>query len=249
MKIIILLFAACCLGACNARPEVSYTPTVYLVGDSTMADQPLEKFPEQGWGQALPDFLRDGIKVQNHAANGRSTKSFRDEGLWQLVIERVKPGDFVVIGFGHNDQKIQDPKRYAEAGTDYRANLILFIAEARAKQAEVILVTSIRRRSFDNAGQLEETLGAYPEVVRQVARAEQAALVDLNQLTAVMLEEAGVDASKDLYMHLAPGQYPLQLPEGKQDDTHLQVAGAKKVAGLFVTEVKKQQLALAKWLL
>lgn len=248
MKIITVLLMGCVLAACHSQPTKTSSPTLFLVGDSTMADQPLTKHPEQGWGQALPDFLQDGIDLQNHAMNGRSTKSFRDEGHWQVVMDQLKAGDFIVIGFGHNDQKIQDPARYAEAGTDYRANLASYIDEAQVRNAQVILVTSIQRRQFDDDGKLEETLGDYPAVARKVARDKHVPLVDLNVLTAALLNEVGVEASTALYMHTAPGQYSNLPPEGKQDNTHLQAAGAKKVAGLFVTEVKRQTLPLAVWL-
>lgn len=213
-----------------------------------MADQPEHKYPEHGWGQMLPEFLTAGIRLQNHAMNGRSTKSFRDEGRWQAVMNQLNAGDLVVIGFGHNDQKREDPTRYAEPWTDYRANLIRYIEEARSKGADVILVTSIRRRHFDDQGSLQKTLGDYPAVARQVAKDMSVSLVDLNQLTADWLTEIGPTASKQLYMHAAPGQYVNLPPEGKQDNTHLQVEGARQVAGLFVADVKRQQLRLAKWL-
>jgi DNA sulfur modification protein DndE len=248
MKIIAVLLMGWVLAACHSQPIKTSSPTLFLVGDSTMADQPVAKHPEQGWGQALPAFLQDGIELQNHAMNGRSTKSFRDEGRWQVVMDQLKAGDFMVIGFGHNDQKIQDPARYAEAGTDYRANLASYIDEAQARNAQVILVTSIRRRQFDDDGKLEETLGDYPAVARAVAQEKKIPLVDLNALTAALLNDVGVEASTSLYMHATPGQYPNLPPEGKQDNTHLQMAGAKKVASLFVTEVKRQSLPLAAWL-
>ena len=239
---------ACLLAACAIQPVTSSHPTLFLVGDSTMADQPEHKYPEHGWGQMLPEFLTPEIRLQNHAMNGRSTKSFRDEGRWQTVVDQLNAGDIVVIGFGHNDQKSQDPTRYAEPWTDYRANLMRYIDEARGKGAEVILVTSIRRRHFDDQGTLQKTLGDYPRVARQVAKDMSVPLVDLNQLTAHWLSEAGPAASTQLYMHTAPGQYANLPPEGKQDNTHLQVEGARQVAGLFVADVKRQQLRLARWM-
>lgn len=248
MKRWIFLFVTCALAACAAQQQGVEPPTLFLVGDSTMADQPEHKYPEHGWGQVLPELLAPGVKMQNHAMNGRSTKSFRAEGRWQVVIDQLQAGDLVVIGFGHNDQKSEDPTRYAEADTDYRANLTQYIAEARAQGAEVILVTSIRRRKFDEQGNLTETLGHYPRVAREVAAVASVPLVDLNQLTAELLARTGPEASKGLYMHAAPGQYANLPPEGKQDDTHLQVEGARQVAGLFVADVKRQQLRLARWL-
>lgn len=244
-------FIACILislTACVHHSSLSSAPTLFLVGDSTMANQSPNKYPEQGWGQALPAFLREGIELQNHATNGRSTKNFRDEGRWQVVLDQLAAGDFVVIGFGHNDQKIQDPARYAEAATAYRKNLTRYIDEAQAKGAQVILLTSIPRRSFDDEGRLQETLGDYPETARQVAADKRIPLVDLNHLMAEVVQSAGEEASKHLYMHATHQQYPNLPPEGKQDNTHMQVAGAERVARLFVAEVKRQRLPLARWL-
>lgn len=247
MKPFFVFLMVCLFAACAVQLDAT-NPTLFLVGDSTMADQPEHKYPEHGWGQMLPEFLVSGIQLQNHAMNGRSTKSFRDEGRWQAVMDQLSAGDLVVIGFGHNDQKSQDPTRYAEPWTDYRASLTRYINEARSKGAEVILVTSIRRRHFDDQGSLQETLGDYPAVARQVAKEKSVPLVDLNQLTAHWLTKAGPEASKQLYMHAAPGQYANLPPEGKQDNTHLQVEGARQVANLFVADVKRQQLRLVKWL-
>jgi lysophospholipase L1-like esterase len=245
----LIVIALVALVGCAHHPLASPAmPTLFLVGDSTMANQPESKYPEQGWGQALPAFLREGIELQNHATNGRSTKSFRDEGRWQVVLDQLNAGDFVIIGFGHNDQKIEDPARYAEAATDYRRNLARYIDEAQAKGAQVVLLTSIPRRSFDAQGQLQETLGDYPAVARQVAADKHIPLVDLNHLLAEVVQSIGEEASKHLYMHATHQQYPNLPPEGKQDNTHTQVAGAERVARLFVGEVKRQDLPLARWL-
>ncbi|MGD8175571.1 rhamnogalacturonan acetylesterase [Marinimicrobium sp. ARAG 43.8] len=221
-------------------------PTLFLVGDSTMADQPDEKYPETGWGQALPDLVNDGIVVENHAKNGRSTKSFIEEGRWDAVLKQLQPGDVVVMGFGHNDQKEYDDTRYAAPWTDYRHNLERMVDEARARGASPILVTSIYRRAFHDSGQPRSTLGDYPEVTRAVASERGVPLVDLNVLTRQMLLDAGPEASADIYMQVAPGEYA-NLPEGKDDNTHLQRRGARRVAGLFVADIKRQELPLARY--
>src|SRR5215207_15654 len=133
--------AATLLGAAQARP------TVFLVGDSTMADKPdPARNPERGWGQLLPRFLDSGVVVRNHAVNGRSTRSFLDEGRWDSVVAVLRPGDVVVVQFGHNDQKIEDPKRFTNPYTAYRRNLARFVADARARGATPVLCSSIVRR-------------------------------------------------------------------------------------------------------
>ena len=124
-------------------------PILFLIGDSTMAnkDKP-DKNPEHGWGQVLPQFLTTEIELQNHAMNGRSSKSFRTEGRWDKVEKQLKKGDFVVIQFGHNDQKVKDSTKFTNPYTQYRANLERYVNETRAKGATPILMTSIVRRDF-----------------------------------------------------------------------------------------------------
>lgn len=212
--------------------------TIFLVGDSTMADKPFKDGnPEKGWGQVFPLYLKEGVRVENHAVNGRSTKSFRDEGKWDVVIDRVKEGDYVIIEFGHNDSKKQDPNRYAEANTDYRANLIGFIEEVIEKKANPVLATPIVRRKFIE-GKLVETHGDYPEVVRDVARQLNVPLLDLHQKTKELLIQYGEERSKQLFLQIEPGEYP-SIPEGKTDNTHLSPTGAFRVCDLVVGEVKR----------
>jgi DNA sulfur modification protein DndE len=221
-------------------------PRLYLIGDSTMADKPLD-LPERGWGQALPQFFIDPAMVHNHAVNGRSSKSFIDEGRWQKVLDELTPGDFVIIQFGHNDEKSEDPKRYTDPATSYPDNLRRFVREARAKQAFPILATSVSRRKFDAQGRLVDTHGAYPAATRQVARELDVPLLDLQPATAKMIEQAGVEGSKKFFMWIPPGQYE-KLPKGSQDDTHFVELGATRVAALAVEQIRAARLPLARWL-
>ncbi|MEC8884315.1 MAG: rhamnogalacturonan acetylesterase, partial [Bacteroidota bacterium] len=138
-------------------------PTLYLIGDSTMADKKNpEENPEHGWGQVLPELLNDAIEVSNHAVNGRSSKSFITEGRWETVLETLKKGDFVFIQFGHNDQKFKDSTRYTNPFTQYRYNLERYVKETREAGATPILMSSIVRRKFNEHGTLEDTHGNYP---------------------------------------------------------------------------------------
>ncbi len=122
--------------------------TIFMIGDSTMANKELAgDNPERGWGQMLPGFLSEGIKVENHAVNGRSSKSFIDEGRWDIVVSRIKKGDYVFIQFGHNDEK-DDPKRHTDPGLSFDANLVRFVNETRAKGGIPVLFNSIVRRNF-----------------------------------------------------------------------------------------------------
>jgi lysophospholipase L1-like esterase len=147
-----------------------------MAGDSTMADKPAD-LPEYGWGQALPRFFKDPAMVHNHAVNGRSTKSFIDEGRWQKIIDELQAGDFVIIQFGHNDEKTEDPLRGTDPKTTFSDNLRRFIREVRAKHAEPILATPVARRKFDDAGKLQPTHKGYPDALRAVAAAERVPLL------------------------------------------------------------------------
>ncbi len=234
----------CCLVL--ASTTIVAAPHVFLIGDSTMANKPLD-LPERGWGMALGQFFQEPGMIQNHAMNGRSTKSFIDEGRWAKVVGELKEGDFVIVQFAHNDEKKEDPKRYADPATTFRENLRRFIVETRAKKATPILATPVCRRSFDAAGKLQDTHGPYPEAVRAVAKSENVPLLDLTLATAKWLEAAGDEPSKKFFMWIEPGKFA-KLPDGKQDNTHFVEAGATAVAKLAVDEIRAQKLPLAKWL-
>ena len=222
--------------SCTQKKET----TIFLAGDSTMANKPFATGnPERGWGQTFPLYLMDGIHVENHAVNGRSTKSFRDEGKWAKVLDNMQTGDYVIIQFGHNDEKIKDSTRYTNADTDYRQNLIRFVQETRQKGGIPVLATSIVRRKFDENGVFQESHGLYPQVVREVAESEQVPLLDLQHLTKELLINYGDDASKKLYLHINAGEYE-SLPEGRNDDTHLSASGAFRVCDLVKSEITKK---------
>ena len=221
--------------------------TIFLIGDSTVADKPYGKGnPEKGWGQVFPLYLQEGVKVENHAVNGRSTKSFRDEGRWDKVLQKLKKGDYVIIEFGHNDAKSEDPKRYAAPTTDYRQNLERYISETRAKGAIPVLATPIVRRKFEN-GVLVDTHGLYPAVVREVANKQNVPLLDLEKRTRELVSRYGEEKSKALFLHIDPSEYE-SLPEGKADDTHLSAYGAFRVSDLVAEEMQTALPGIAKFL-
>jgi len=222
-------------------------PCLHLVGDSTMADKPTSPpNPEWGWGQAFRTYFRKPERVVNHAVNGRSTKSFLDEGRWKWVLDHLEPGDFVVVQFGHNDQKAEDPTRYAEAHTEYRANLTRFVLEAKAKGAHPLLATSISRRRFAN-DELLVTLGDYPLVTRQVAWSLGIPLLELSPVTRFAWRNLGPEASKQHFVWVKPGEYE-RYPEGKQDDTHLNESGARLVSKIVVDQLTVLGHPLVTWL-
>ncbi|MDF2554045.1 MAG: rhamnogalacturonan acetylesterase [Chryseobacterium sp.] len=223
-------------------------PTLFLIGDSTMANKENpDKNPEHGWGQVLPQFLTTGIEVQNHAMNGRSSKSFRTEGRWDKVEKQLKKGDFVVIQFGHNDQKLKDSTKFTNPHTQYRANLERYVNETRAKGAIPILMTSIVRRNFNENGVLIDTHTDYPLVVRMVANDMKVAFVDLQLLTEQMEISNGPEKSKLLHLHFKEGENPY-YPKGKDDDTHLSKLGAETVAKLALKNLKSLKIGLEKYI-
>ena len=224
-------------------------PTLYLIGDSTMSDKKdPEENPEHGWGQVLPELLSSDLKIENHAVNGRSTKSFIAEGRWDSVRKKLKSGDFVFIQFGHNDQKNQDPQRFTNPFTQYRANLETFVSETREKGAIPVLFTSIVRRNFNDAGVLEDTHGNYPLVVRMVADDYEVDFVDLQTITEQLEIYFGKEKSKNLHLHFEPGEHSY-YPEGKHDDTHLSRKGAELVAIFALKELAKQKFEITEYIL
>lgn len=223
-----LLSACCALHALHQEP-----PVLRLIGDSTMADKPVAETPERGWGQLFPLFFQPGVRVVNYAKNGRSTKSFIDQGLWAQLLADLQRGDYLFIQFGHNDAKVSDSTRYAEAHTAYKANLIRFITEARAKGARPILLTPVARRYFSEAGVLQDAHGEYPGVVKEVAALYKVPLVDLHASSMQLLTKLGPERSERLFMRVPPGLFK-GLPDGKSDNTHFMEEGAIEVAKLVI---------------
>ena len=219
--------------------------TIYMIGDSTMANKKdPETNPEHGWGQVLPNYFTKNTVIDNRAQNGRSSRSFIDEGRWDSVLKTLKKGDFVFIQFGHNDQKFKSPDRYTNPHVTYRHNLIKFVEETRAKGATPVLFSSIVRRNFNEQGTLIDTHGEYPVETRLVALEFNVPFIDLQYFTEHLEESYGVEGSKKLHLHFQVGEHPY-YKEAKADDTHLSNLGANEVAKLAVAELKKKVPSLS----
>ncbi|MFN2126653.1 MAG: rhamnogalacturonan acetylesterase [Anaerolineales bacterium] len=238
--ILLLIFGGC-------LSESPKKVSLFLIGDSTMAEKKAVRYPETGWGEMLQQFFNDQVQVKNHALNGRSSKSFIDEGRWQLVLDSLKPGDYVFIQFGHNDQKYKDSTRFTNPTTIYRQNLIRYVQETRDKGANPVLLTSIVRRNYNEYGVLMDTHGWYPVVTREVARDLHVPMIDLQLMTEEMVLSLGEKSSKDLYLWLDPGVQE-NYPEGVQDNTHLNRKGANRVAEMVKDEIVRQNLPLEAYL-
>ena len=229
------------LQGCSRKPV-----DVYLIGDSTMANKPLEGNPERGWGQMFHLFFNRNVTIHNHAKNGRSSKSFITEGRWQTVLDSLKPGDYVFIQFGHNDEKSHDSTRYAEPHTTYKENLTKFVRQSREKGTHPILLTPVMRRRFDEEGKFYDTHGDYPDVVRESAKEMDVPLIDMHRLSEKLLVSLGEDKSKNIFIFVEPGEYP-RFPEGKEDNTHFCEYGATRMAGLVAEALKKMDIPLSKY--
>lgn len=199
---------------------------IYYIGDSTVAFNKIHTYPQTGMSQGLPLYLKDHVQVISLAKNGRSTKSFLDEGLFLPAQQGMGPGDFLLIQFGHNDEK-DDPARHTDPNGSFQDNLRFFINEAREKGAYPVLITPIARRLFDEQGDfLPGSHGAYPEAVRQVGAQENVPVADLTALTEGYLAQLGDEPSKPLFV------WP-------KDNTHFKAEGAVRMAGFLASELER----------
>lgn len=249
---LVLLLCVLSLSAYKKNEKI----TIFMIGDSTMANKDISGGKmERGWGMMLKNFFTEDVIVDNHALNGRSSKSFISEGHWQKVVEKIKPGDYVFIQFGHNDEK-DDPKRHTDPGITFDENLRKFVKETRMRGGIPVLFNSVVRRIFTNSttavadddtrsnssadlvegDTLVDTHGDYLLSPRNVARELDVPFVDANKITHDLEQGLGPDKSKKLHMWYLPNEVP-SLPKGRQDNTHYNVYGAYVVAGLLADAV------------
>ncbi|MDD9268752.1 rhamnogalacturonan acetylesterase [Paenibacillus sp. GCM10023248] len=212
--------------------------TLYLVGDSTVTDQPLEGYPYAGWGQMFPMFFKADAAVANYAVSGRSSKSFLNEGRFEPILEKLNANDYLFIQFGHNDQKL-DEERATSPYTTYKEHLSIYIGEARKRGATPILVTPVQRRFFDNEGKLIDTHGDYITAMKELAEAEEVVLIDLAAESKRLFEALGPEETKSLFLWAWPGEFP-NFPQGAEDNTHFQQQGGIAVAELVAACIRKQ---------
>lgn len=202
-------------------------PKIYWAGDSTVAKNTIETWPQTGIGQEFERFLRGGVRVENFALNGRSTKSFMDEGHLDAIAAQIQAGDFLFIQFGHNDEKMSDPLRYADPHTEYRENLKKFVETARRHEAIPVIISPIARRLFDAEGKfLPGSHGEYPEACRIVAEETGTAFVEMTKVSEDYIAMLGDFASRPLYV------YP-------KDNSHLQMQGAVVMGGFLADGLLK----------
>lgn len=252
----------------SALPEK--TTTIFIIGDSTAANKDISRGKlERGWGMVLQSYFDDNIRVDNRALNGRSSLSFINEGHWDKVLQSMKPGDYVIIQFGHNDEK---PKadRHTDPGSTFDYNLAKFVRETREHGGIPILMNCVVRRNFfvkapeidddeklrtqtfkDGVKMVEgdsliDTHGLYRVAPRDVAQRMNVHFVDANKITHDLEQGLGTEASKKLHMWFLPGTEPSE-PKGKQDNTHYSVYGAHVVARLLADALCQEVPVLKKY--
>ena len=216
---------------------------IFIAGDSTAANKEVKAYPETGWGMPFSHFFDSTVTVDNRAKNGRSTRTFISEGLWQKLIDDVHEGDYVLIQFGHNDESKEKTDRYATPD-EYKANLARFITETRNKKATPVLMTPVSRRQFDSTGHVRETHKVYSALVRDVAAQFKVPFFDLDEKSRELLQKFGPENSKLLFLQLEPGEHP-NYPDGRNDNTHFNELGARKIAQLVLGGIKELKLELA----
>ncbi|PYS66183.1 MAG: rhamnogalacturonan acetylesterase [Acidobacteria bacterium] len=205
-------------------------PTIYLLGDSTVCDQPSE--PYNSWGQMLTRFFKPGIAIANNAESGESLRSSLGAHRLDKVLSTMKPGDYLIIQYGHNDEK--EKGEGIGAFTTYKADLKKFVAGARKRGGIPVLVTPVQRRTFDQQGKVTNSHGDYPEAVRQLAREENVPLIDLNVMSKTLYEAWGAEPSKRAF---APN-----------DNTHHDNYGSYELAKCVVKGIRAGKIGLVKFL-
>ncbi len=226
----------------SIRP-INNVPTIYIAGDSTVVDQTKE--PWAAWGQMLPVFLNSRISVANEAESGETIRSFVSEGRLAKLMSTIRAGDYLMIQFGHNDQK--PGQGYVPAATDFKTYLLQYIREARAHGATPILVTPMNRRDFGADGTIVPTLGDYPQAMREVAAQQDVDLIDLNALSKTLFEAMGEAGTLHAFVHFPANSFPDQPVELK-DNTHFTSYGAYELARAIVQTIRVQKLPLERYL-
>ncbi len=231
----VLAAVAVAASAGSASARTPRPRTLYIAGDSTAAQKYADAAPETGWGMALPFFLHRGhrgVRVANHAMNGRSSKSFADEGRLDAILSAIAPGDLLLVQFAHNDEKATDPVRYTEPWSTYQDYLRLYVEGAREAGARPVFATSVERRRFDAEGRAVPTHGEYPAAMRELAAELDVPVLDLQALSLELWHKLGPEPSKAYFNWAAE----------KQDNTHFSPLGAIEVARLVADELLRTRV-------
>lgn len=244
MKSLFLLTAIVLLSVWWGAPSDT-SLTLHMIGDSTMSVKHQRAFPETGWGVPFVHYFSDELRIVNYARNGRSSKTFREEGLWNEVVLAIKPGDVVFIQFGHNDEDPRKPQ--STTPQEFAENLHRYVAESLQLGAQPVLFTPVARRRFDANGNVRESHPVYSEVVRQVAYETGVVLIDHDASSMALLAEMGEAESKWLFNQLHTRRNP-NYPDGIIDNTHFNELGARMMAELVIIELREKLPELVSYL-
>ncbi|MCH5241011.1 MAG: rhamnogalacturonan acetylesterase [Muribaculaceae bacterium] len=223
--------------------KVDDVPTVFLSGDSTVTDYDVE--PYASWGQMIPRWFNPGISFANYAESGARLDTFKERGRWEKILSEVRPGDWVFIEFGHNDQKLKGPG--TGAYYFYMYQLKEYIDEVRSRGAYPVFLTPTRRRYFDDENNLINSHEDYPEAMKFIAQRENVPLIDLQEMTGILYKTLGVEDSKRAFVQYPAGTYPGQK-EDLKDNTHFNPYGAYEIAKCVVEGMKELNLPLTQYL-
>lgn len=236
----------------NSRPcinaieitKVDNAITVYLAGNSTVVDQDDE--PWCSWGQMIPMYFKQEVVISNQAESGLTLGSFIGDRRLEKVLSTLKPGDYLFIEFGHNDQKEKGPNDGAYKS--YSERFRTFISETKKKGGIPVIVTSTNRRSFGEDGKITNSLGDYPEAARQIAKVQKVALIDLNAMTKTFYDGLGPEKSKKAFVIFPANTFPGQT-KALNDNTHFNSYGAYELAKCIIEGIKANHLGLTKYLI
>jgi lysophospholipase L1-like esterase len=215
---------------------------IFLAGDSTCSIKEQKYYPETGWGMPFVHFWNSDVGVVNKAKNGRSTRTCITEGIWSSIINEIKPGDYVFIQFGHNDEVPTKVNTYTTPD-QFKSNLEKFVTETRNKMGNPVLLTPVSRRNFDSLGVTQQTHPEYSSYVIEISKKLNVPLIDLDVKSRTLYQQMGVENSKLLFVQLKPGEHP-NYPNGKEDNTHFNELGARLIAQLVLQEMKNLKLGI-----
>ena len=209
---------------------------IFMIGDSTMQFNNIYAYPQMGWGQVLHLFAKNDVIIEDHAKNGRSSKSFKEEGLFDVVLSRIQKGDYLICQFGHNDEKL-DEERHTIQNDTYLKHLAYYREKCEEKGAHVVFATSIARRLFKD-GVCYDSHQGYPQAMLKWCNENNYTCIDLNKMTLDLYNKIGEEEAAKYHMIFPAGVYE-NYPEGKTDNSHLVLEGALMVARFFVKEISK----------
>ncbi|WP_338787055.1 rhamnogalacturonan acetylesterase [Metabacillus sp. FJAT-53654] len=221
-------------------------PTVFIAGDSTVQTYDETSKPRAGWGQMIPNYFSPKITFENHAFRGRSSKSFINEGRLDTIIRKIKPNDYLLIQFGHNDSRKNRPDLYTTL-PDYKNYLKLYINGARGRGATPILVTPVGIRDFNrDTGKFNVSFPEYVQAMKEIASELDVLLVDLSLSSVAYYDTLGPIGTLSVFLHTKPGMYKA-YPKGVHDNIHFQENGALQIARLVSLGIKDLNIPLASY--